>query len=283
MKTKTISKTIKAKIGEWLKSITDKPLREKLKSEVIVTGGCIASMLLKEDVNDYDLYLQSKETVIEVVKYYLKLFTGNEPQELKTFKDEDGFDKIDWNNNGVGYMVLEDRVKVLIKSSGILREDDTKEGEKEKYRVVCLTSNAITLSDKIQIIIRFYGNPKEIHSNYDYIHATNYWCDGKIELNKEALESLITKELRYSGSKYPLCSIMRSKKFVQRGWTINAGQYLKMAMQLNELDLKDIETLEEQLIGVDSAYFSAVISCLRAKDQKNVDTSYLMTIIDQIF
>ena len=63
------------------------------------------------------------------------------------------------------------------------------------------------------------------------------------------------------GSKYPLCSIIRTRKFIQRGYTINAGQYLKMAMQLNELDLKDVSVLQDQLIGVDSAYFDMVIRC----------------------
>ncbi len=148
-----------------------------------------------------------------------------------------------------------------------------------------LSSNAITLSGNVQIIIRFYGEPDAIHENYDFVHCTNYWCswDNKLELRRDALEALLTKELRYVGSKYPLCSIIRTRKFINRGWRITAGQYLKMAMQLNQLDLCDIAVLEDQLIGVDVAYFIEVISKLKEHDSTRVDNAYLMQIIDRMF
>jgi len=55
MKTKTITKVIDKKITEWLESITDVELRKEAKRDLIVTGKCIASMFLKENVNDFDL------------------------------------------------------------------------------------------------------------------------------------------------------------------------------------------------------------------------------------
>ena len=85
------------------------------------------------------------------------------------------------------------------------------------------------------------------------------------------------------------------RKFISRGWTINAGQILKMAFQISELDLQDINVLEDQLVGVDSLYFSAAISQLRKlAEEKRVnangdpiefsyDSSYLATVIDKIF
>ena len=39
-------------------------------------------------------------------------------------------------------------------------------------------------------------------------------------------------------------------------------------MQLNELDLKDVSVLQDQLIGVDSAYFDMVIGAIRSKKRK---------------
>ncbi len=85
------------------------------------------------------------------------------------------------------------------------------------------------------------------------------------------------------------------RKFISRGWTINAGQILKMAFQISELDLNDINVLEDQLVGVDSLYFSAAISYLREMAEEKradsngneikftYDSSYLSTIIDRIF
>jgi hypothetical protein len=157
--------------------------------------------------------------------------------------------------------------------------------DEAKFRPVFLSSNAITLSDKIQIVLRFYGDPDTIHSNYDFSHCTSYWTsnDGKLVLRPEALESLLSKELRYVGSKYPVCSVVRLRKFINRGWRINAGQILKMAMQISELDLTNISVLEDQLTGVDTAYFLQLIARLKEKDPDKVNTAYLVEIIDRIF
>ncbi len=217
--------------------------------------------------------------------------------------------------------IPEDRVKIIVRSDGVassessenpeeelslddisgnmdkadniefseLNKQKQKDTEKEKYEPVFLSTNAITLSDKVQIVIRFYGEPEEIHSNYDFVHCTNYWRSDtkKLYTNTEALEATLSKTLYYQGSKYPLCSIIRTRKFLKRGWHINAGQYLKMAMQLNELDLSDIHVLEEQLVGVDTMYFLDLIDRLRKKQLEDssfkIESHYIVSIIDKIF
>ena len=117
--------------------------------------------------------------------------------------------------------------------------EESADKDKPSYRPVFLTANAITLSDKIQIVLRFWGEPEEIHKNYDFVHCTNYWTswDGYLDLKTQALECIINKELRYVGSRYPVCSIFRVRKFLERGWKINAGQLLKACMQISELDM----------------------------------------------
>lgn len=60
-----------------------------------------------------------------------------------------------------------------------------------------------------------------------------------------------------------------------------------MCMQLNELNLKDVKVLEDQLVGVDSGYFSMLINALQKKKESdpewNVDDNYVAAIIDKIF
>ena len=69
------------------------------------------------------------------------------------------------------------------------------------------------------------------------MHCTNYWTswDREVVTSAAALESILTKDLKYQGSQYPVCSIIRTRKFIERGWTINAGQYLKMAIQIGAM------------------------------------------------
>jgi hypothetical protein len=306
MKRKTIKKVISKEINKWLASISDKTVYDLVKDDIIVTGGCIVSMFLGEDIKDFDIYLRTKESALALSNYYVNKFNRdnnagaivvdcevdceNEPSEYGNY----GIKKKD---------IKEKRIKIYIKSKGVLAEGNNsladpiedcfdvleENKEKEKYRPVFLSSNAITLSDKIQIIIRFYGEPEEIHSNYDFIHCTNYWVSDKDELTTsvESLESILSKTLFYQGSKYPLCSIIRTRKFITRGWSISAGEYLKMVFQLNELDLTDIDTLEDQLIGVDSAYFGMIIDALREHVGRNPDfkvsSSYVVALVDKIF
>jgi len=297
MKAKTIRRILAKKINEWTETIEDPDVRLLAKRNTIVTGGCIASMLLRERVNDYDLYFRNHETVKALADYYVKKFLENpsprfQNKSLKIYVEDEN-----------------KRVKVIVKSAGIVGENTENNynyfeqdpnpnnaedfieqamevsEEKEPYRAVFLSTNAITLSNSIQLVLRFYGEPEEIHKNYDFTHCTNYWTswDNKLTLRKKALEALLTKELRYTGSLYPLCSIFRTRKFIQRGWSINVGQYLKMVMQLQELDLSDIAVLEDQLTGVDIAYFMEVLDKLREKDSKKVDSTYLIKIIDRMF
>lgn len=316
MKAKTVRKLLRAKVDDWLASIEDVDLREQLKSKVILTGGAIASMLLREKVSDFDLYLRDREACVKLARYYVARF---KPQTARGIPCQISVDESQL-----------DRVSVVIKSAGVASEggsereyeyfessapdaagtyvasvmDDpgdiqdqleeteasvlAQEDDGPRYRPVFMSSNAITLTGKVQIVTRFYGDPEEIHANYDFVHCTNYWkswgdAADSLVLKADALEALLTRELRYIGSKYPICSMIRVRKFVGRGWTINAGQILKMAMQVSQLDLTNWQVLRDQLTGVDAAYFCEVLSKLKEKDPEKINHAYLIEIVDRMF
>ena len=291
MKTKTIKTVLRKKFDEFVASIEDKAVAKLVKNNSIITGGCIASMYLQEPVNDYDIYFTNKETVLAVCNYFVGKF--------KAKKDKFYIIHIIDTSEEEGYQD-EDRILIRIKSAGIAESkyikdsvDEEKDGEikiknsAKKYTPIFISSNAITLSGKIQLIIRFYGSAEEIHKNYDFEHCTCYWQskDGKLVTPSGALQCLLSKELRYMGSKYPFASIIRSRKFIRRGFSINAGQYLKMALQLNKIDLGNLEVLEDQLMGVDALYFYNMLSKI-PEDKKidgNIEYTYLMEMINRFF
>lgn len=281
MNKRTAKKVISKKISDWFKSIKDEKVKSLCEKNVIVTGGSITSLLLGEDVKDFDIYFKTKETVIAVANYYTKQWRDSGGDLFEVTEDEET-----------------GRIAVYIPSKGVAGDipeetehfedpydlsNDVKE-EKEKFRPVFFSSNAITLSDKIQLVLRFYGEAEEIHKNYDFAHCTNYWesSNSTLTLKQVAIEAILAKELIYCGSLYPICSVIRTRKFIKRGWNINAGQYLKMAFQISQLNLTDLKVLQDQLTGVDSAYFMTLIEAL-----KNVETEitplYVIEIIDRIF
>ena len=262
MKVKTINKVIKNKLDEFLKSIKNKKLREEVKESIILTGGAIANLFLTEPVNDFDLYFNNSKTLTKLVQYYIKEFKINKLQIEETAS----------------------RVFCIIKSDGAINLGPYE--ETNVYKPVFITDNSITLTDQIQLITRFVGSPEEIHKNFDFVHATNYWTyKDKLVTNQNALETLLTKELRYKGSLFPLCSLIRIRKFVKRGFTINAGQILKMCLQVSKLNLDDHLVLREQLIGVDSAYFSAFLEILdqNKNNGRTLSPSHVLNLIDYIF
>ena len=297
------------KISDWIESIDDEQVAKAVARDTIVTGGSIASMLLGEKVNDYDVYFKTKETAKLVAQYYIdKYKKHNEVQVGEGVLPVDMYVNEFKSTNIKG--VEEERVAIFIKSAGVVAEgmgvyqyfeqkpqeeleeyaetlmnDVANDDGKEKYRVVFMSDNAITLSHKIQIIIRFFGSPEEIHDNYDFVHACNYYDYSKndLVLKLEALESLMSRTLVYRGSLYPIASIFRTKKFIERGWRISAGQQLKMMWQIADLDLKDMNVVKDQLTGVDMAYLWQVIDTLKSTDPETINSTYVAEIIDRIF
>lgn len=309
MNSKNIKRHLKAKVRDWMAHIDNEAVKKIIEENTIITGGAMVSLLTGETIHDYDVYFRTKESCIEVAKYYVDKWNKDHPDKLVTLMWGETLEKATGTDNG--------SVKCFVKSKSIADEDedggnsvsynfestsredyemgmDTEKTEqedngKEKYRPRFITSNAITLSDKIQIVTRFYGEVADIHKNYDFAHCTCAWSswDNEVFLPQKALECIINKELYYVGSKYPLCSIIRTRKYIERGYHIDAGQYVKMCMQLNELDLKDVNVLEEQLTGVDTAYFRMMIEELQKHQEESesdrVDITYAMELINKLF
>lgn len=291
-KRKTIEQTIRDKIKGWLASIEDVELRDAIKKHYIVTGGAITSMLLGDLPNDYDVYLDDADVAARLASYYISRLP-----EVDNDKTNTPIVEVPPERN---------RVTIKVQSAGIAGEDvDQKkydyfesypdpgtrmaqylDGAAQqntgRYKALAITTNAITLSDQIQIVLRFIGPASEIHKNYDFVHTTNYYTEEEgVVLNQPALESILARELKYVGSLYPICSMFRIKKFIKRGWTITAGEMLKISWDISKLNLNDRTVLQDQLTGVDAAYFNQLIGLL--KDGEEIDRTYLFELVNRVF
>ncbi len=319
MKPKVINSILCKKFDAWVATITDPEFAERVRSNTICTGGAITSMLLGEMPNDYDFYFRDYQTTKMAADYYLSQFLADHPKpQMGTGNDCEMYVDVSADLEQVGMM----RVKIVVKSVGVaskasgkdyqyfegtsgeeaaeyiakvtdgeVEPSDIAEPKKGKsepndkaYTAKYLTSNAITLRDSVQIVLRFYGEPAQIHSNYDFVHATNVWTswDRQLTFNTDALLATINKELRYVGSKYPLASLFRVRKFMKRGWTITAGQMLRIAVNLQQYNLCDVAVLESQLTGVDVAYFNQLIAEVKKVGAERVDSTYIMQLIESM-
>ena len=300
MKSSTIKTVLHKKLLDWVSSFDNSKLSEEVLNNIIVAGGCIPSLLTGDKVNDFDIYFTNKDTALKVAKFYIEKYIPEDLSDITAIglSDRIKLGGTTLKNNGIirlsnnideetdeSFSELSDQqlaeVHKLLKIS-------SKENYEQKYRLKFITENAISLSDKIQLVLRFIGSPEELFENFDFVHCTNCYIPScrELVLNKDALESILTKTLVYVGSKFPVCSYFRTKKFIKRGWNISAGQQLKIIFQINELNLKDINTLREQLIGVDYLYFKellyAIEKCRKNDENINLDFDLITKILDQI-
>jgi len=318
MNTKNIARALRAKIDDWCASIDDEKIVSIIKENAIITGGALVSLVNSEQPNDYDVYFRNYESCLAVAKFYAGKWSEKNSY-VKIIDDTEASDhdsvqaRLKEHNEFHIYVDFDEsqrrlknkRISCFIKSEGVTGVQDksladetepctpdpkcVKKADAPKYRPIFFTTNAISLSDKIQLVIRFYGSVETIHENYDFVHCCGSY-DYKshaVNFSSETLVAIINKELRYKGSLYPLCSIMRIRKFINRGWSINAGQILKACLQLQKYDLYDPFVLKDQLCGVDSLHFSNAIGRIDEnmalnKDFK-IDETYLFEIINEIF
>ena len=317
MQRKTIEKVIRKKLNEWLESITDKELSKQVKENLLLSGGSICNLFMGQEVNDYDIYLKDMDVLVKLVEYYKSICNAN--IIIMDGRKKDDYTRLCSNldytelNKSIGLDLSEEKmekshaqydvavrnlkptqVKLYIPhgTGGLDVKDESEDWysrmgiDEPKYYPLFISPNAISLSDDIQIVTRFTGDAEAIHKTFDFIHATNYFTfkDGLVT-NLRAMESIITKTLYYQGSFYPLTSIIRVKKFIGRQWKISAGEMLKIMFQLSQLNLNDPDVLEDQLIGVDVAYFGILINVLRGYYEKgeSITSERLSTIIDRIF
>ena len=315
MKTKTIDRVCRKAMEAWVASLPQE-LQQDVTNDLILTGGALASLFLGEPVNDWDVYFRTSTTARRVAEHYVRQFIAAPPD---TLEGNPLLKQVQVVDRG-------DHVAVMVKSAGVLTEhsgdaqyhyfeaftdsDPDRAAEyaqvifgvdrrsdyaaDKDYWPVALSGNAITLAREnrklppVQVILRFTGDPADIHRNFDWAHVTNFWTfrDGLVT-RADALECLLARELRYVGSQFPLAALLRAFKFVQRGFTRpHAGHLLVLALQLAKLDWNDPRVWEEQLTGVDFAYFREVIQRIRkllaeGVGMQEIIATYLAQIVEE--
>ncbi len=182
----------------------------------ILTGGAVASMLQGETPKDYDIFFNNPTTLKIVMTYYAKVV-----KELL----------------GVDIKVLAKQTKNTTEFKFDVQEMLSFKSD-NKLGIRTITQNAISFTNGIQIITRFYGGPEGIHSTFDFEHLTNYYTVGGLHLSPTTMLLAQDKVLVYRSSLYPLSAMLRVKKFLARGYTINRQQLSLIGLDLMMLGIK---------------------------------------------
>lgn len=231
-------------MNEWVGSVpsTRQDVRQAI-NRCTIAGGAIVSLLQDISPNDYDVYTKTKEDCELLARYYVGLFNWDNQLEQDEYRKAD-------------VLIENEQVKVRLPAM----DGATIKQDVSKFHPIFISPNAITLKGNVQLIFRFYGEPEKLVQEFDFEHCTGYfyrisWENvvyrNELVLNEDMLMSVLTKELKYRHGKYPVSSLLRLQKYIQRGYTIPTGELIKLALDISKLDLSDAKVFSDQLSGVD--------------------------------
>jgi len=228
---------------------------EHILCKSFIAGGAILSVSREEKIKDYDLFLTDPSSARSLVNLFMRRIDGGSTFQLLT-QEDDTNPKI---SKGILGFTQPQLMTVSIEE---VIDNFNKKCKEEKaggtVKPVYLSKNAVTLSNGIQIIFRFIGEPEDVFSTFDYEHCKVYWRPdplglllGKLVYSGRSQESIAKNELIYTGNtRFVLSAISRLNKFIKRGWGITPSSLLSLAVTSSKIDWSDRKVLEEELLGI---------------------------------
>ncbi|MBA7551983.1 hypothetical protein ES705_44534 [subsurface metagenome] len=153
--------------------------------------------------------------------------------------------------------------------------------------LVCQTDSADSYNIngiRVQLIKKLYGLPYYVIDHFDFTicMAAYVPVDNKIVLEKDFLYHLSGKELHYRIGEYPLASLWRAKKYLKKGFNFPAVEIIKLALTINNLNIKDYKGLKEQLEGIDTLFLMDLTNALLKKGDEEFELGKAIGFIEDI-
>jgi len=185
-------------------------------NNAIIAGGAITSIFSSDEINDYDLFFRTKNDRQRVLNYLNDSNDDTVPQIFYEYKEKPEIRKIYETETAITFEV-EDLIVQVIVMDGIIDQ------------------------------------PEKIIESFDFTISQGCY-DFKIDefiFKENFLKDLAQKKLVYTGSEYPIATLLRMKKFIKRGFDISGINCIKIGLDIERLNIKTIRGLREQLLGVD--------------------------------
>lgn len=153
------------------------------------------------------------------------------------------------------------------------------------FKAVAVTDNANTykresVSEEFIITIQlikaehlFFDDSEDLIKSFDFtINMAAY--DIKTDMlymHKDFIDHNIERKLVYNEDTiYPIVSMHRAIKYMQRGYNFSGYEQVKIALAINNLMMKDYRDLKVQLQGIDTSVFQLITDKL----MENPDREY---------
>ena len=153
------------------------------------------------------------------------------------------------------------------------------------YKCVAMTENAVTFKrelsfsnsgEVIQLIRATHLINECIYdtiSSFDFtINMAAYdLSSGNVIAHKDFYKDNMKRKLVFNeDTKYPIVSMHRAIKYMERGYKLSGYEQVKIALAINNLKMEDYRDLKVQLQGIDTSIFQSITDKLMA----NPDNEY---------
>lgn len=124
------------------------------------------------------------------------------------------------------------------------------------------SNNAVSFENRNGVKIQAITNPElmgtspfEVFKNFDFticMGAYDFVVDDFV-ISSEFLNDIAQKRLNFNtGTKYPICSLIRTKKYQEKGFVIDAKNMIVLALTIKELQIDTYEDVINQILGIDT-------------------------------
>ncbi|MGG4380209.1 hypothetical protein ABEW22_19295 [Bacillus velezensis] len=224
-----IKTKLKAKLESFTSSIKDNRIKEFLKKHGYISGGSIASLIKGECPKDYDIFIDSKEALKEIIDYYGSLHNSH----------------VSNKNDKLCLLESENDGKLRL---GLTREFVKSFEDNDEMLPIVFSQRAITFPSQIQLIINNGESPLETINKFDFIHTMSFYnpSEDKFFIKEESLKAIKQNRLIYNlQGTNPIGSAKRLLRFVKRGWEIDNKEHMKLMLNINKIN--DKNTLLEEM------------------------------------
>ena len=132
--------------------------------------------------------------------------------------------------------------------------------QEESYYCINETNRSLILVDKNKhnkrpninmIIFDWFQTPEEIFNLFDFSICQSAFDGDKFYFSDRYFIDVASRALHYNpNTRYPISSLLRLKKYQEKGYKISRNQFLKMCLNIQKKKIETYEELESEIGGV---------------------------------
>jgi hypothetical protein len=144
----------------------------------------------------------------------------------------------------------------------------------QKDRTASTDAAISFVSDKhrVQLTRVKTGDPSSVIGSFDFTICQAAFNGSDFLFSPDFFQHLAQRRLVYNiNAEYPLCSLFRTRKFIQRGYRFSGIEAIKLGLCLNNLKIRTYADLRKQLLGIDTLLLADLTASLKGEEEKTYE------------